>query len=68
MLIFSNHNNLFAHNFYQNNDSVIFTLIKQFEIEKNLTDSYLYTNESVGLIHSERADVLLDQLPLSTET
>lgn len=62
MLIFSNHNNLSAHNFYQNNDSVIFTLIKQFKIEKNLTDSYLYTNESVGLIHSERADVLLDQI------
>ena len=62
MLIFSNHNNLSAHNFYQNNDSVLFTLIKQFEIEKNLASAYLYTNKSVGLIHSERADVLLDQI------
>ena len=62
LLIFSNHNYPSAHNFYQNNDSVLFTLIKQFEIEKNLTDSYLYTNESVGSIHSERADVLLGQL------
>ena len=62
MLILSNHNNLSAHNFYQNNDSVLFTLIKQFEIEKNLADSYLYTNESVGSIHSERADVLLGQI------
>lgn len=62
ILIFSNHNNLSAHNFYQNNDSVLFTLIKQFEIEKNLAAAYLYTNKSVGLIHSERADVLLDQI------
>lgn len=48
MLIFSNHNNLSAHNFYQNNDSVLFTLIKQFEIEKKLAASYLYTNKSMG--------------------
>jgi hypothetical protein len=62
MLIFSNHNNLSAHNFYQNNDSVLFTLIKEFEIEKNLAAAYLHTNKSVGLIHSERADVLLGQI------
>jgi hypothetical protein len=62
MLIFSNNNNLSAHNFYQNDDSVLFTLIKQFEIEKNLAAVYLYTNKSVGSIHSERGDVLLGQL------
>lgn len=62
MLIFSNHNNLSAHNFYQNNDSVLFTLIKQFEVEKYLAAVDLYTNKSVGSIHSERADVLLGQL------
>jgi len=62
MLIFSNNNNLSAHNFYQNDDSVLFTLIKQFEIEINLAAVYLYTNKSVGSIHSERADVLLGQL------
>ena len=62
MLIFSNNNNLSAHNFYQNDDSVLFTLIKQFEIEKNLAAVNLYTNKAVGSIHSERADVLLGQL------
>ena len=62
MLIFSNNNNLSAHNFYQNDDSVLFTLIKQFEIEKNLAAVNLYTNKSVRAIHSERADVLLGQL------
>jgi 4-amino-4-deoxy-L-arabinose transferase-like glycosyltransferase len=63
MLIFSNNNNnLSAHNFYQNNDSVLFTLIKQFEIEKHLAAVDLYTNKSVGSMHSERADVLLGQL------
>lgn len=62
MVIFSNNNNLSAHNFYQNNDSVLFTLIKQFEIEKNLAAFDLYTNKSAGSIHSERADVLLGQL------
>lgn len=34
MLIFSNNNNLSAHNFYQNDDSVLFTLVKQFKIKK----------------------------------
>lgn len=62
LLIFSNHNYLSAHNFYQNNDSVLFTLIKQIEIEKNLAAAYLYTNKSVGSIHSERANALLGQL------
>lgn len=62
MLIFSNNNNLSAHNFYQNNDSVLFALINQFEIEKNLVAVDLYTNKSAGSIHSERADVLLGQL------
>ena len=62
MLIFSNNSNLSAHNFYQNNDSVLFTLIKQFEIEKNLAAVDLYTNKSAGSIHSERAYVLLGQL------
>ena len=63
MLIFSNNNNnLSAHNFYQNNDSVLFTLIKQFEIEKHLAAVDLYTNKSAGSIHSKRADVLLGQL------
>lgn len=62
MLIFSKNNNLSAHNFYQNNHSVLFTLIKQFEIEKNLAAVDLYTNKSAVSIHSEKADVLLGQL------
>jgi hypothetical protein len=31
----SNNNFLYAHNFYQDDSSVLYTLIKQFEIEKN---------------------------------
>src|SRR4030095_9193974 len=58
----SNNNILYAHNFYQNDNSVLYTLIKQFEIEKNLALENQYVNNSSYSIHSERADELFHKL------
>ena len=58
----SNNTFLYAHNFYQNDSSVLYTLIKQFEVEKNLALENQYVNNSSYSIHSERADELFDQL------
>ena len=43
-LALSNNSILYAHNFYQNDSSVLYTLIKQFEIEKNLALESPYAN------------------------
>jgi hypothetical protein len=40
----------------------LYTLIKQFEIEKNLASENQYENQSSLLIHSQRADDLYNQL------
>ena len=61
MLIFSN-NNLYAHNFYQNQDSKFFTLIKQFEVENTLASFDLTINKSSAFTHSEKADMLFNQI------
>lgn len=61
MLIFSN-NNLYAHNFYQNQDSKLFTLIKQFEVENNLASSDLTINKSNAFTHSKKADMLFNRI------
>jgi hypothetical protein len=62
MMAFSYNNILFAHNFYQNDNSVLYTLIKQFEIEKNLASKNQLSNNSTFSIHSERADQYFRQL------
>lgn len=62
ILTLSSNNFLYAHNFAQNNNSILYTLIKQFEIEKNLASVNQYANESSLLIHSQRADVMYNQL------
>jgi hypothetical protein len=59
MLIFSN-NNLYAHNFYQNQDSKFFTLIKQFEVENTLASFDLTINKSNASTHSKKADMLFN--------
>jgi hypothetical protein len=61
-LALSNNNISYAHNFYQNDSSVLYTLIKQFEVEKNLALENQYVNNSSYSIHSERADELFDKL------
>ena len=62
VLALSNNNILYAHNFYQNDSSVLYTLIMQFEIEKNLALENQYVNNSSYSIHSERADELFHKL------
>lgn len=62
VLALSNNNILYAHNFYQNDSSVLYTLIKQFEIEKNLALENQLVNNSSYSIHSDRADELFHKL------
>ena len=62
ILALSNSNILYAHNFYQNDNSILYTLIKQFEIEKNLALKNQLSNNSSYSIHSERADEFFHQL------
>jgi len=52
----SSNNILYAHNFYQNDNSVFYTLIKQFEIEKNLASKNQLSNLSSFSIHKGMAD------------
>lgn len=61
-LILSYSNILYAHNFYQNDNSVIYALIKQFQIEKNLASKNQLSNKSLFSIHSERANEFFHQL------
>ncbi len=61
-LALSNNTILYAHNFYQNDSSVLYTLIKQFEIEKNLALESQYANNSSYSIHSDVADELFHKL------
>lgn len=62
VLTLSSNNFLYAHNFAQNDNSILYTLIKQFEIEKDLASENQYENQSSLLIHSQRADDLYNQL------
>lgn len=62
VLTLSSNNFLYAHNFTQNDNSILYTLIKQFEIEKDLASENQYENQSSLLIHSQRADDLYNQL------
>lgn len=56
ILALSSNNILYAHNFYQNDNSVFYTLIKQFEIEKNLASKNQLSNLSSFSIHKGMAD------------
>jgi hypothetical protein len=56
ILALSYNNILYAHNFYQNDNSVFYTLIKQFEIEKNLASKNQLSNLSSFSIHKGMAD------------
>ena len=56
------YNDAFAHNFYKNEASVFFTLIKQFEVEKELVQSNFPKNMSLALDHAENAARLLKDI------
>lgn len=59
LIINSLYSNAFSHNFYKNQGSILFTLVKQFEVEDNLASNNLNTNESISLKHAENAANLL---------
>ena len=56
------YNEVSAHNFYKNEASVFFTLIKQFEVENELVQSNFPKNASLALEHSENTARLLKDI------
>ena len=56
------HDKVFAHNFYKNEASVFFTLIKQFEVEKKLVQNNFPDNASLALEHAENTAILLKDI------
>ena len=62
MVINSLCSHAYAHNFYKNQASIFFTLVKQFEIEDNLASDNLHSNNSISLKHSENAANLLKHI------
>ena len=62
MFIFCQNNYVYAHKFYNNQASILYSLIKRYEIENNLASEKVSTNKSLALKHSENADNLLSQV------
>jgi len=62
ILALSHNNILYAHNFCQNDNPVLYTLIKQFDIEKNPASKNQLSNNSSFSIHSKRAVEFFHQL------
>ena len=62
MFIFCQNDNVYAHKFYNNQASILYSLIKRYEVENNLASEKVATNKSLALKHSENADNLLKQL------
>ena len=61
LLIFCVHGNVFAHKFYNNQASILFTFAKRYEVEENLSSDKVPTNKSLPLQHSKNADNLFKQ-------
>ena len=55
---------VFGHNFKQNQDSVFFNLVKQYEVENNLASRDSQSNNSNSLEHSNNADQLTKRILL----
>ena len=62
MFIFFLHSNVYAHKFYDNHNSILFSLTKRYQVEENLSSNKLPTNKSLPLQHSKNADNLFKQL------
>ena len=62
LLIFCVHGNVYAHKFYNNQASILFTFAKRYEVEENLSSDKVPTNKSLPLQHSKNADNLFKQL------
>ena len=62
LLIFCVHDNVYAHKFYNNQASILFTFAKRYEVEENLSSDKVPTNKSLPLQHSKNAHNLFKQL------
>jgi hypothetical protein len=62
LLMFCVHSNVYAHRFYDNQASILFTFAKRYEVEQNLSSDKVPTNKSLPLQHSKNADNLFKQL------
>jgi hypothetical protein len=62
LLIFCVHGNVYAHKFYNNQASILFTFAKRYEVEENLSSDKVPANKSLPLQHSKNADNLFKQL------
>jgi hypothetical protein len=68
MIFNSFYTSVYAHNFYQNQASIFFTLVKRFEIEDNIASSNHDTNKSNSIQHSENAAKILKRIMLFNNT
>jgi hypothetical protein len=64
MILNSFYTSVYAHNFYQNQASIFFTLVKRFEIEDTIASNNHDTNKSNSLKHSENAANILKRIIL----
>jgi hypothetical protein len=62
MILNSFYTSVHAHNFYQNQASIFFTLVKQFEVEDTISSNNHDTNKSNSLQHSENAANILKRI------
>jgi hypothetical protein len=62
MLIFCVHSNVYAHKFYDNQASILFSFAKRYEVEQNLSSFKAPINKSLPLQHSKNANNLFKQL------
>lgn len=62
LLIFCVHSNVYAHKFYDNQASRLFSFAKRYEVEQNLSSAKVPINKSLPLQHSKNADNLFKQL------
>jgi len=62
LLIFCVRGNVYAHKFYNNQASILFTFAKRYEVEVNLSSDKVPANKSLPLQHSKNADNLFKQL------
>lgn len=62
LLIFCVHSNVYAHKFYDNQASRLFSFAKRYEVEQNLSSAKVPINKSLPLQHSKNAENLFKQL------
>jgi hypothetical protein len=68
LILNSFYTSVHAHNFYQNHDSIFFTLVKQFEIEDTIASNNHDANKSNSFQHSEKAASILKRIMLFNNT